>query len=151
MGPIDIPFSCCPAVCDPGRLLDNKRKGRCACSQLSSYVCCPRSVDSRPVCPYKPGDTPAVKSVSGLQDLQMCDPKRCSSIPGERPMAKSCVHGGSVVSTVASQQKVLALNPVTLPVCVEFACSLRDSVGFLRALRFLPTFQKHAAWVNWKK
>ena len=34
-------------------------------------------------------------------------------------------HGGSVAGTVASQQKVLALNLGPLPVCVEFACSPR--------------------------
>ena len=36
----------------------------------------------------------------------------------------------------------------TTSVHVEFACSPRDSVGFLRVLRFLPTFQRHAARVN---
>ncbi|XP_061641587.1 ethanolamine kinase 2 isoform X1 [Phyllopteryx taeniolatus] len=36
------------------------------------------------------------------------------------------------------------LGSIPDPACVEFACSPRACVGFLRALRFPPTSQKHA-------
>ena len=52
-------------------------------------------------------------------------------------------HGGSVVSTVASQQEgpgfaSRSFQVVPGPFCVEFACSPRACVGLLRVLRFPP-------------
>ncbi|MDF4270259.1 hypothetical protein P3382_26825, partial [Vibrio parahaemolyticus] len=47
------------------------------------------------------------------------------------------VHSGAVVSIVAE---------VVDPLCAEFACSPRVSVGSLRALRLPPTVQRHADW-----
>ncbi|KAJ8269314.1 hypothetical protein COCON_G00119210 [Conger conger] len=42
-------------------------------------------------------------------------------------------------------KEVLGSNPRRPgPLCVEFACSPRVCVGFLRVLRFPPTVQRHA-------
>lgn len=49
---------------------------------------------------------------------------------------------GAVDSTVTLQQPASRLQPL----CVEFACSPRACVGFLRVLQFPPTFQRHAGW-----
>jgi len=49
-------------------------------------------------------------------------------------MSSLGLHGGVVVTTVASQHE---------PFCVEFACSPRVCVGSLWVLRLPPTTQKH--------
>ena len=54
------------------------------------------------------------------------------------------LHGGVVVSTVASQREGSRFNPHLGPFCVEFACSPRVCVGSLRVLRLPPTVQNHA-------
>ena len=54
------------------------------------------------------------------------------------------LHGGVVVSTVASQQEGSRFDPHLGPFCVEFACSPRVCMGSLRVLRLPPTVQKHA-------
>ena len=54
------------------------------------------------------------------------------------------LHGGVVVSTVASQQVSSRFNPHLGPFCLELACSLRVYVGSLRVLQVPPTIQKHA-------
>ena len=49
-------------------------------------------------------------------------------------------HGGSVVSTVAAQYEGPGIESRSAgPFCVEFTCSPRACVGFLRVLRFPPT------------
>jgi len=45
------------------------------------------------------------------------------------------LHGGVVVSTVASQQEDSCFETQLEPFCVEFACSPRVCVGSLRVLR----------------
>ena len=54
------------------------------------------------------------------------------------------LHGGVVVSTVASQREGSRFSSRLGPFCVEFACSPRVCVGSLRVLRLPPTVQKHA-------
>jgi len=54
------------------------------------------------------------------------------------------LHGGVVVSTVASQREGSRFNSWLGPFCVEFACSPRVCVGSLRVLWLPPTVQKHA-------
>ena len=56
----------------------------------------------------------------------------------------SGLHGGVVVSTVASQQEGSRFDPHLGPFCVEFVCSPRVCVGSLWVLRLPPTVQKHA-------
>ena len=53
-------------------------------------------------------------------------------------------HGGAVVSAVASQLEGHGFKSRHGPFCVEFVCSPRVCVGFLRVLRFPPTVEKHA-------
>jgi len=52
------------------------------------------------------------------------------------------LHGGVVVSTVASQQKGSRLDSRLRPFCVEFVCSPRVCMGFLRVLQ-LPYTPKN--------
>jgi len=54
------------------------------------------------------------------------------------------LHGGVVVSTIASQQKGSWFESRMGPFCVEFACSPRVCVGSLQVLQLPPTVQKHA-------
>jgi len=54
------------------------------------------------------------------------------------------LHGGVVVSTVASQQEGSRFDPHLEPFCVEFACSSRVCMGSFWILRLPPTIQKHA-------
>lgn len=54
--------------------------------------------------------------------------------------ASLLVRGSSVISTVASQQKEVALSRGLLPVCVG-VCSPCESVGFLRVAPVSPAFQ----------
>jgi len=54
------------------------------------------------------------------------------------------LHGGVVVSTVASQQEGSRFDPHLGPFGVELACSPRVCVGSLRVLWLPPTVQKHA-------
>lgn len=76
--------------------------------------------------------------------LQMCDHKRRAAAYRER----SREAGVFTHKTTALIQFESSIENTT-SVCVEFACSPRDSVGFFRVLRFLPTIQRHAAQVNW--
>ena len=55
---------------------------------------------------------------------------------------RGCLPHGTVAEWLRSlphSKKVLGSIPGTT--CVEFACSPRDRVGFLRALRFPPTIK----------
>ena len=54
------------------------------------------------------------------------------------------LHGGVVVSTVASQQEGSWFESWLGPFSVEFACSPRACVGSLRVRWLPPTAQKHA-------
>ena len=54
------------------------------------------------------------------------------------------LHGGVVVSTIASQRVGSRFDPHLGPFCVKFACSPRVCVGSLRVLWLPPTVQKHA-------
>jgi len=53
------------------------------------------------------------------------------------------LHGGVLVSTVASQQEGSCFKSHLGPFCVEFACSLCACVGSLWVSLLLPTVQKH--------
>jgi len=61
------------------------------------------------------------------------------------------LHGGVVVSTVASQQEGSRFHPHLGPFCVEFACSPRVCVGSLWVLRLPPTTQKHVRLIGVSK
>jgi len=58
------------------------------------------------------------------------------------------LHGGVVVSTVASQQEGSSFDSCLRPFCVEFACSPCVCVGSLRVLRLPPTVQKHVSSIG---